>query len=134
MKQKPLPSSRKRRALLYDKKISREELIRYGDAFFDHGRYVEAAEFYGKARHPEGMDRIRALAKETGDTFLLEIACKDPSCPDGGDPTVWEEVGRKALELQKYSHAVRAFRKAGNETLLEEAQRLFKGVTHSGKA
>ncbi len=133
MKRTSLPTSKKRRALLYNKKISRTELIEYGDLFFQHQRYVEAAEFYKKASHEQGMDSIVTVARETGDSFLLEIASKGLSRSNGIDPTVWEEVGRKAMELKKYSHALRAFQKAGNESLLQEVQRLCRGAAHSAK-
>jgi len=132
MKKRSLPNSKKKRSILYDKKMRAEERIQYGDMFFNEARYVEAAEFYRKASFAEGMERLRVIAKEEGDSFLFELASKGSE--DGQDPRVWEELGKRAFELKKYSHAIRAFRKAGNTALLEQAELEFKGAVHSGKA
>jgi len=126
-----LPDGEKKRRLLYDKRLSPDELVRFGDMYFKEARYVEAAEFYRKAAHADGMERLRSLAKDEGDSFLFELATKGSS--DGQAQRDWEELGKKALTLKKYSHAVRAFRKAGSVSLLEEAELAFKGAVHRGK-
>jgi len=126
MKRKFLPNSFEKRKLLFDKKIPGEELTATGELFLEKGRPYEAAEFFRKASFREGLDRLRALAAEEGDSCLFELARK--GAPDRDDPAAWKALGRRALELKKFSHAIRAFRKAGEEDLLREAEEAMKEV------
>ena len=120
MKKDALPDSFKKRELLNDANVSAERLVALGDSFLEQGYLCDAASFFRKASHQEGMDRLKSLATEQGDSFLFELTIRDSK--DTEDPDSWEKVGRKAMELKKYSHAVRAFRKAGNEDLLKAAE------------
>jgi len=45
------------------------------------------------------------------------------------DSRAWEALGKKALELKKYAHAVRAFRLAGSESLMEKAREAQKALS-----
>jgi uncharacterized protein HemY len=126
MKNKPLPDSHEKRKLLYEKKLPPEELGAVGERFLEAGRVYEAAEFFRKASYRQGWARLRSLAVEQGDSTLLEMALKgDPV----GDPRpLWLALGKRALELGKYSHAARAFRKAGDEDGAKGAEELLKEV------
>ncbi len=120
MKKDALPDSIKKRQLLNEEKVSAERLISLGGLYLEQGQLCDAATFFRRASHQEGLERVQVLALEQGDSFLFELASKDSE--QGDNPEAWVEVGRKAMELEKFSHAVRAFRKAGNEDFLKEAE------------
>lgn len=126
MKKTSLPDSQQKRKLLFDKNASPERLIACGELYLEAGRVSEAAELFSRAAHQEGLARLRALAVEQGDSFLYRVASK--GSPDGDSRQAWEALGKKAMEREKYSHAVRAFRKAENEELLKAAEEALKEV------
>ncbi len=129
MKKGALPDAYKKRKLLNDTRPAPERLIALGEVHLEQGLLYDAAEFFLKASHEEGLARIRALAVEAGDSFLYSIAL---SGTDGeGDARGWEELGRKAMELKKYTYALRAFQKAGNDSLKAQAEEALKGLNNN---
>jgi hypothetical protein len=132
MKKNALPNSLQKRKLLFDKKTPPERIISYGEMFLREGRLNEAAELFSLAAHEEGLEEIKALAVEKGDSFLYGVASK--GSPEGGKPEVWETLGKRAMDLKKYTHAVRAFRTAENAELLKEAEEALKEVVSVDKA
>ncbi len=126
MKKNDLPDSKQKRKLLYDRKVPRERIVAAGELFLRAGRLHEAAELFARADHREGMEQLRALAIEEGDSFLYRVASKGSA--DGGREEAWVALGKKAMELKKYTHAVSAFRKAGNADLLKAAEEALKEV------
>jgi len=132
MKKNALPDSQQKRKLLFDKKVPRERIISCGEIFLGEGRVSEAAELFTKASHKEGLDQLRALAVEEGDSFLYDVAPKGSG--ERGSPQVWETLGKNAMEREKFSHAVRAFRKAENAELLKAAEEALKEVLSVDKA
>lgn len=131
MKKDSLPDSFKKRKLLADDKAPPERLIALGERFLEEGRLCEALDFFRKASHQEGLDRVRTAALEEADSFLLERVAGGES---GDSPETWEELGRRAMERGKFSHAVRAFRKAGDRESLKEAEAALQEVCASDKA
>ena len=132
MKKKTLPNSQQKRKLLFEKNISPERLISYGEMFLSEGRVNDAAELFSRASHEEGLAQLRALAVEQGDSFLYGVASRGSE--EGNSRRAWETLGKRAMQLQKYSHAVRAFRKAANEDLLKTAEEALKEVVSIDKA
>jgi tetratricopeptide (TPR) repeat protein len=132
MKKNALPDSQQKRKLLCDKNVSPERLISCGELYLREGRVNEAAEMFSRASHEKGMADLRALAIEQGDSFLYGLASKGSA--DANSRPAWETLGRRAMELKKYSHAVRAFRKAGEEGLLKIAEEGLKEVLAVDKA
>lgn len=132
MKKSDLPNSKQKRRLLYDKKVPRERLIASGELFLRAGRLHEAAELFARADHREGLEQLRSLAIDEGDSFLYRVASKGSA--DGGRAAeMWVALGKKAMELKKYTHAVRAFREAGNADLLKAAEEALKEVVSVDK-
>ena len=70
MKKNALPNSQQKRKLLFDKKIPPERIISCGEMFLREGRLNEAAELFSRASHLEGLDQLKDLAIEQGDSFL----------------------------------------------------------------
>ena len=132
MKKNALLNSQQKRKLLFDKNIPSEQLISCGELYLREGRLNEAAELFARASHEEGLAQIRALALEQGDSFLYGMASKGSE--EGDDREAWETLGKKAMELEKYSHAIRAFRKSENEEALEAAEEALKEVFSVDKA
>jgi hypothetical protein len=132
MKKNVLPDSQKKRKLLFDQKAPRELIISSGELFLREGRVNEAAELFTKASHTEGLEQLKALAVEEGDSFLYEVASKGSG--EGGGQEVWETLGKNAMEREKFSHAVRAFRKAENAELLKAAEEALKEAVSVDKA
>ena len=132
MKKNALPNSQQKRKLLFDKNIPSERLISCGELYLREERLNEAAELFARASHAEGLAQLRALAVEQGDSFLYGVASKGSE--EGDDREAWETLGKKAMELEKYSHAIRAFRKSENEEALEAAEEALKEVVSVDKA
>jgi tetratricopeptide (TPR) repeat protein len=124
MKKNVPPNSQRKRKLLFETNIPSERIISCGELYLGEGRLNEAAEMFTRASHEEGLAQLRALALEQGDSFLYGVASKGSEEAD--DREAWETLGKKAMELEKYSHAIRAFRKAENEEALEAAAEALK--------
>lgn len=119
-----------RRLVLYGKDTPRETLCYYGDLYLEAGRLNDAVEFYGRAGHKEGLLRIKEIALQTGDAFLLEQveAFLGEGIPDG----VWIELGIRAKKLGKYSFAQKAFARAREVEALREVQEIMEREGRSG--
>ena len=61
----------KKRDFLHHEKTSVAALTRTGREFFALERYSDALDFFEKARDKEDIAKIKAVALERGDTFLL---------------------------------------------------------------
>ena len=101
--------------------------MQLGEGYLEAGLWYDAAEFFRKASYSQGLEKVRALALEEGDSFLFALATKGDS--DDKNRSGWQELGRKAMDLRKYSHAIRAFQKSGDESMLEQARESFKGIS-----
>jgi len=132
MKRNALPNSRQKRKLLFDKKAPRERIISCGEMFLREGRLSEAAEMFSLASHEEGLEQLKALAIEQGDSFLYGLAAKRSERRESRE--AWETLGKKAMELKKFTHAMRAFRKADQPELVKAAEEAFKEVVSVDKA
>jgi len=132
MKKKSLPNSQQKRKLLFDKNLNTERIISCGELYLREGRLNEAAELFSRVAHEEGLAQLRALALEQGDSFLYGVTSK--GVEEGDDREAWEALGKKAMELEKYSHAIRAFRKAEDQEALEAAEQALKEVVSVDKA
>jgi tetratricopeptide (TPR) repeat protein len=132
MKKNVLPNSQQKRKLLFDKNIPSERLVSCGELYLREGRLNEAAELFARASHAEGLAQLRSLAVEQGDSFLYGVASKGSE--EGDDREVWETLGKKAMELEKYSHAIQAFRRSENAEALEAAEEALKEVVSVDKA
>jgi len=107
-----------KRDLLHDDKTRPEEFLRAAETYLDSGAVADALAFYLRAESDEGVERVRSLALEEGDTFLLEqMKLAGKEIP----PADWRAAAGRAREKGKIAFAVRALRAAGDE---EEAASL----------
>jgi len=124
MKEDILPDYRKKQLLLYAEKRTNGELIAAGDRFLEAGKISDAIEFYQKACHTAGLEKISAAARQMGDVMLLLQASKALSTIPS--PEEWQAIGQAAKSLRKYSFALLAFEKGGHEQLLQETREIVK--------
>jgi len=61
----------KRREFLHSEKTSPETLSAAGRALLAAERYSDALDFFEKARDTDGIQKIKRIALQRGDTFLL---------------------------------------------------------------
>lgn len=116
MSVKKLPDYRLKQKTLYIDKTSPDTLIQYGDLYLEKGAPADALDFYARGKSREGMEKIKALALETGDAFLFQNAARalgnEPSQAD------WEAIAARATDLGKYLFARRALEKTNNAELI----------------
>ncbi len=113
---KKLPDYRLKQKILYIDKTSTSTLISYGDLYLEAGAISDALDFYAKAGHQAGMQRIKDLALANGDTFIFQGAAKALGHELRDDD--WENIARRAIELKKYLFARHALEKINKEELL----------------
>jgi hypothetical protein len=124
MKEDILPDYRKKQLLLYAEKRTAGELTAYGDRFLEAGKISDAIEFYQKARHTAGLEKISAAAQQMGDVMLFLQASRALSKTPS--PVEWLAIGQAAKALKKYSFALLAFEKGGHEQLIQETREIAK--------
>jgi len=119
-----LPDYRLRQKLLYVDKVNPKDLQNYGDLFFEEGRLSDALDFYQKANHNDGLQKIKAAAFNSGDVMLWKQAAKVLNLEL--KPADWESIGQKAIELKKYSFAQHALKEASNEEMLNSLKKIMQ--------
>lgn len=109
-----LPNAIDRRNILYGDKTPKERLIQLGEAYLEADRWLDALEFFARAEHAPGLDRVREHAVASGDAFLAvrmeQLGC-DPLAADQ-----WAALGAKAEADGKHSFAATAQAHASPET------------------
>ena len=111
-----LPDYRLKQKILYIDKTSATSLISYGDLYLEAGALSDALDFYAKAEHHAGVQKIKDLALTNGDAFLFQGAAKALNI-DLRDAD-WEDIARRAIELKKYLFAKHALEKTNKAELL----------------
>jgi tetratricopeptide (TPR) repeat protein len=120
---KKLPDYREKQKILYIDRQSDKDLLAYGDRCMESGRISDAIDFYQKANHLPGLEKIREMAEATGDTmsfqYVLKALKRNPTEDD------WNRVGHRAFELKKYTFAFHAFQKSNNTVKIEEVKKMM---------
>jgi len=111
-----LPDYRLKQKILYIDKTPAGALISYGDLYLEDGALSDALDFYTKASHQAGMQKIKDLALEQGDAFLFRGAAKSLNIELRN--TDWEEIARRAIDQKKYLFARHALENAHNAEAL----------------
>lgn len=107
-----LPDYRLKQKILYIDKTSPESLISYGDLYWEAGALSDALDFYARASHTAGMEKIRKQALESGDVFLFQGAVRAQGL-ELRDAD-WENIAQTAVRLKKFSFAGHASKKIGD--------------------
>jgi len=119
-----LPDYRLKQKILYIDKTSASSLIRYGDLYLEAGALSDALDFYAKAEHLAGVQKIKDLALATGDAFLFQSAAK--ALGHELRDADWQDIAQKATELGKYFFARHALEKTNNAELLNALKTKMK--------
>jgi hypothetical protein len=117
MIEKKLPGWQARQKFLHskDKKGTPAQLTALGEQALQAGALTDAFEYFRIAGHKPGLEKLKQIALEEGDSFLLG-AVERLGPPFEND--VWNRVGERALELGKTRFAKVAFERTKNETML----------------
>ncbi len=121
--QNQLPDYREKQKILYIDRRSAEELIAYGDRSLEANRIFDALEFYQKAKHQPGLERMVETAISIGDAMLFEQAAKALHREHPGEE--WNRLGHSAFALKKYTFARHAFEQVGDTAKVEEIGKII---------
>jgi hypothetical protein len=119
-----LPDYKEKQKILYVDKKPAKDLIAYGDQYLEANHISDAAEFYQRAGHTSGLEKIRNMALDSGDVMMFQqmIKALNREVSDGE----WNDIGRKAMDLKKYTFALAAFEKSANAAMLEKISVMLK--------
>jgi len=117
---KGMPDCLKKRRLLNDKTINPELCRDYGDKFLALGFLEDALEFFLRGDYQPGLEKLKALALESGDAYLMTRLGPHP-------PEIGRQVAEQALKLGKIHYARRALEQSGDREQAEELANRFKG-------
>ena len=101
-----LPGPLRRREILYGTNTPTEALVGLGEEYLEQGLVFDAVDFFAQARDREGLVRVKRLAVEAGDAFLLRRVHE--TVADLVNKSDWEELARRARALGKDVYAERA--------------------------
>ncbi len=118
-----LPDYREKQKILYIDRQSDKDLLTYGDSCLESGRISDAIDFYQKANHLQGLEKIREMAEAIGDTMAFQYVLKALKRNPTGDD--WDRVGQRAFELKKYTFAFHAFQNSNNTVKIEEVKKMM---------
>ena len=124
MSNRKLPDYRLKQKILYLDKTRPDDLIQYGNLFYEAGAYSDALDFFQKSNHTEGIQEIKNIALKSGDVMLFQRSAKAMNMELS--PLDWENIGKKAMELKKYLFARHALEKANNEEILNSLVNIMK--------
>lgn len=108
-----VPDCLKKRRLLNEKELSPELCRDYGEKFLALGFLEDALEFFKRGNFEPGLDKLKVLALETGDAYLMTRL-------GAHSPEIWRQVAEQALKLGKVHFARRAFGQAGDKERVDE--------------
>lgn len=122
----------KKRDLLNSDRSNPAHFVQVGTAYLEEGRIPDAIEFFEKARHQEGLDRLLQRCLDDGDVFLFRKVAKALGVSPG--PDQWIELGDRALSLGKLYFARTAYGEGGAPEKLAQVERLLsdplRGKSH----
>jgi hypothetical protein len=104
---KGVPNCLKKRQLLNEKALTPSLCRDYGRKFFEQGWWEDALEFFKRGEFNAELEKLQAVALETGDAFLLARVGNQ-------EPETWRQLAERALALGKLHFARRAFEAAGD--------------------
>ena len=117
-----VPNCLKKRRLLNEKELSPALCREYGEKFLALGWWEDALEFFQKGHVTQGLEQIREHCLETGDAYLLARLGREH------DPQVWRTLADRALALEKFHFARRAYELAGDADKTALAAGLIAGL------
>ena len=116
-------TSIQKRDLLASENLSPENALVYAEFLFGRQGFDDALAFFAKAESQEGIERVKRVALEHGNSGLLfEVARRRPAEVVSAD---WDQLGDNAVDLGKYAYAVFAYRRSGNDEKRRQAEQHY---------
>ena len=108
----------KKRDLLNDETADGTRLIREGERFLEQGLLMDALNLFRKASQAEGLKAILDRAVDEGDTFICASAASALGIDVSNE--TWSKTGQAALDAGKLMFALKAFKNASDEEMVEK--------------
>lgn len=125
-----LPDSVEKRNLLYGGKTPESTLVQIGEMYERDRRLADALDFFAKARHDAGIDRVKAWALEHGHSFLLLRVRRVG--PREIAPEEWLRAGEAAERQGRFQDALHCLQESGDATKLEALRERIRGQEVGG--
>lgn len=122
-----LPDYKEKQKILYINSTPARTLTSMGERYLEQNRISDAIEFFQKAAYREGLEKILAMAVESGDVMDFQQVLKALGREATDDE--WNRIGERAMALKKYTFALQAFEKSRNES---ELARLKEKISAEG--
>jgi len=119
-----LPNYRSKQKILYIDNTPAATLIDYGDQYWDEQAFDDALDFYAKAGHTSGIEKLSAAAMEKGDVFLYQRASR--ALHREITPADWRKIAGRAVELEKITFAKRALEKIDDPAVKNDVEAMIK--------
>ncbi|UCG13730.1 MAG: hypothetical protein JSU72_04445 [Deltaproteobacteria bacterium] len=123
MAPKKLLNCLKKRDLLNSDHADKSLLISLGEQFGQEGRLSDSIDFFEKAEHIEGLNKLREQCGAEGDFFLylrlMKILAESPGSEE------WVRLGDTALGRGKLLFARSAYREADHREKLAHVEELL---------
>ena len=123
MAQSSLPDYKQKQKILHKPDAQPAALIKQGEEFFAAGWYKDAVDFFAQAESAEGLAKVRQVAIDEGDVFLLKLIQRvlDEEAPE----EEWRMLAERALGLGKLQFAREGFRLAGDRKGLDRVEAMI---------
>lgn len=119
-----LPDYKDKQHILYITPKPAKDLIAIGDRYLEANRVADALDFYQKAQHTLGLEKVKDIAQTEGDVMTYQQVMKALNRTIAtGD---WKDIGRRALDKKKYAFALTAFEKSGDAAMLDQIREILK--------
>ena len=118
-----LPDYKEKQKILYRDNTSPTALTAYGDKYLEAERLSDAIDFYQKANHIEGLEKIRNMVVADGDVMDFQHTLNALNVDASREE--WNRIGERALELKKYAFAIHAFEKGENNSMVEKIKKIM---------
>ena len=117
-----MPGCLKKLDLLNSDRSDPAHCVELGTVYLEEGRISDALEFFEKAGHREGLDRLAERCLDDGDVFLFRKVAKILDVSPG--PDQWIKLGDRALSLGKVHFARAAYREGDAPEKVQQVERL----------
>jgi len=123
MGQSALPDYKQKQKLLFKEDAQPAALIQQGEQFFAAGWYKDAIDFFEQAEFAEGLARVRQVAADEGDVFLLKLVLR--VLDEEAQAEEWRTLADRALALGKLQFAREGYRLAGDRKGLDRVEAMI---------
>jgi len=126
MARQTLPDSVEKRNILHGAKTAPATLVAIGETYEQEGRLADALEFFVKAKHDAGLDRVKATAIEKGHSLLL-LRVRRSGLREI-TPEEWLRGSAAATKAGRLQDALWCAEQSGDAERLEAVRELIRGA------